>query len=112
MKRGDIVVSTLPGDKPRPVLVVQSNDIRQSGGVIVCPFTSGMEFRSPHRVFVAAGVVRGLAKDSVLMTERLQTVRRERCGNVVGELDIETMRMVDARLAYVLGLVDSTPEIR
>ena len=104
MKRCDVVIVALPGDKPRPALVLQSDELLQSASVIVCPFTSGLEFASPHRVVLEAGTLNGLKSASVLMTEKIQAIRRDRCGDVIGRLSDSDIAAVETRLAFVLGL--------
>lgn len=106
MRRRDVVIVAPPGDKPRPALVVQSDELAASGTVLICPFTSGLEFDAPHRVVVEATATNGLNGTSVLMTEKLQAIRRERFGQTIGALERAEMASVDAKLAFVLGLGD------
>ena len=104
MRRRDIVVVSLPGEKPRPAVVMQSDELAASHTVLVCPFTSGLEFASPHRVVVEPAPENGLKSASVLMTEKLQAVRRTRCGDVIGRLGDADMNAVGTKLNFVLGL--------
>lgn len=104
MRRCDVVIVALPGDKPRPALVLQSDELMQSASVIVCPFTSSLEFASPHRVVMEAATANGLKSASVLMTEKMQAIRREKCGDVIGHLTASEMLDVETQLAFVLGL--------
>jgi mRNA interferase MazF len=99
-----VIIVALPGDKPRPALVVQSDELTQSESVLVCPFTSGLEFASSHRVVLEPTDANGLRTASVLMTEKMQAVRREKCGQPVGALDLSEMTAINAQLAFVLGL--------
>ncbi|MBB5746476.1 type II toxin-antitoxin system PemK/MazF family toxin [Brevundimonas variabilis] len=104
MRRCDVVIVALPGDKPRPALVLQSDELLQSASVLVCPFTSGLEFASPHRVVLEPATANGLRSASVLMTEKMQAIRREKCGDVIGHLTASEMAVVEPQLAFVLGL--------
>jgi len=104
VKRRDVIIVALSGDKPRPAVVVQSDDLIDSGTVLICPFTSGLKFAAPHRVVVESTAANGLNSASVLMTEKLQAVRRDRCGPTVGTMDPSDMSAVNAKLAFALGL--------
>ena len=108
MKRGDIVTTVLPGDygKPRPAVVVQSDQLKDMGSVILCPFTSDLAPSGTIRVTVDPSTENGLKLTSSLMTDKISALPREKCGNVVGRLDETTMQRVDEALVFVLGLAD------
>lgn len=103
MKRRDVIIVALPGDKPRPALIVQSDRLTMSESVLVCPFTSGLNFSSPHRVVVLPDLSNGLDSASVLMTEKMQAIRRKKCGQVVGSVSISDMTAIETQLAFILG---------
>ena len=104
MQRRDVVIVALPGDKPRPALIVQSDELTQSESIVVCPFTSGLEFASSHRVVIHPTPANGLRSASVLMVEKIQAVRRDKCSRAIGALALEDMAAVEAQLAFILGL--------
>jgi mRNA interferase MazF len=104
VKRRDVIVVALPGDKPRPALIVQSDELTDSESIVVCPFTSGLEYASPHRVVIEPALANGLKAASVLMTEKLQAIRRDRCKQWIGSLNSTEMARINAQLAFVLGL--------
>ena len=104
MKRCDVIIAALPGDKPRPAVIVQVDALRQSSTVLVCPFTNGLEFDAEHRLVMEPDSENGLRSPSVLMIERLQAVSRSRCGAVVGRIGPAGMDEIAAKLAFVLGL--------
>lgn len=105
MRRSDVVVVALSGDKPRPALVVQADDLTNSETVLVCPLTSGLEFATSHRVVVEPTANNGLRAPSVLMTEKMKAVRRDKCGQPIGQLEVSDMAAVNAQIAFVLGLI-------
>lgn len=104
MKRRDVIIVALPGDKPRPAVVLQSDELSDSLTVLICPFTSGLDFASSHRVVVEATASNGLKSTSVVMTEKLQAVRRDKCSERIGCLATPDMAAINAQLAFVLGL--------
>lgn len=106
MKRGDIVTAVLPREhgKPRPALIVQSDELQGSTTVLVCPMTTGTEFNAPHRMQIEPSATNGLRDISLVMTDKLQANLRDRCGSVIGRLTERQMATVDASLAYILGI--------
>ena len=106
MKRGDIVIAAIAGDygKPRPYVVVQTNALAEMDSVILCPTTSDVRGASAIRVPLRTDAETGLRAPSEIMVEKLQTVRRNRISQVIGRLDDEAISLLDARLAFVLGL--------
>lgn len=104
MQRRDVIIVALSGDKPRPAVVVQADKLIQSETVLVCPFTSGLQFAAPHRVVVEPTETNGLKSPSVLMTEKMKAIRRDKCRQTIGRLDPLDMMAVNAQLAFVLGL--------
>ncbi len=107
-RRGDVVVVALPGDygKPRPAIVVQSDRLSAIPTVIVCPLTSELVEAALVRVTIAPGSGNGLRQPSQAMVDKLQAIRRERIGQVIGRLDDELLGQVNRALAYVTGLGD------
>ena len=104
MQRRDVIIVALPGDKPRPAVVLQSDELSDSLTILVCPFTSGLEFASSYRVVIEATASNGLKSASVVMTEKLQAVRRDKCSDRVGYLATPDMAAINTQLAFVLGL--------
>lgn len=107
MRRGDIVLTALPGDygKPRPAVVVQSNWLNQSdcSSVVVCPMTSFESDLSRIRIVLAPTAENGLSARSEVMVEKLAAVPVRRLRRVIGRLDAEHMRRLDRALLLVLG---------
>jgi mRNA interferase MazF len=106
VKRGDIVIAALPREvgKPRPALVVQADWLEGSTTVLVCPLTSDVDFRAPHRPELQPAPGNGLRETSLVMTDKLQSTARERCGAVIGSLGTIEMAPIEASMAFVLGL--------
>jgi mRNA interferase MazF len=107
LKRGDLIKAVLPGEygKPRPCLVVQSDRLAKLDSVILCPLTSDLATDGPTRFAVPAGGEGGLMVESLVMVDKVTAVSRSRCREPIGQLDTATMQQVDARLAFVIGLM-------
>jgi mRNA interferase MazF len=107
VRRGDIVLTVLPGDygKPRPAVVVQSDQLNEGdcSSVVVCPMTSFESDGSRIRIILTPTVQNGLSAQSEVMVEKLAAVPVRRLRRVIGRLDTEHMRLVDRALLLVLG---------
>lgn len=105
MRRGDIVAVAAPGDfgKPRPAVIIQSDNFSQSDTVIVALLTSTLTDAPLLRVLVAPTADNGLQLPSQIMADKVVTLRRSRIGQHIGHLDDETMVALNRTLALVLG---------
>ena len=106
MKRGDIVVVALPGDlgKPRPAVIVQSDDFSHTSAVTVVPITSHVLNGDVARVTVQPNVENGLREPSQLMTDKITTIPRTKVRQIVGVLDGPRMQQLSAHLTLFLGI--------
>lgn len=111
VKRGEIYyadLSPVVGSEQggiRPVLIVQ-NDIgnKHSPTVIAAAITSKKEkSRLPTHIPVTAQSC-GLSKDSVVLLEQVRTLDKRRLKERMGELDSNSMAMVNGALQVSLGL--------
>jgi mRNA interferase MazF len=106
--RGDVVVVAAPGDygKPRPAVVVQSNAIPDNhASVVICPMTSEL-VEADFRITIEPGPQTGLRVRSQVMADKPVTVRRERIGRRIGQLEGADMTRLNVALALVMGLAD------
>lgn len=105
MRRGDLVTVALPGDfgKPRPALIVQSDQFDQVGTLTVL-LVSGTLVDAPLiRPAVQPSSANGLREPSQIMVDKIMSVKRERIGETFGRLDDEAMLAVSRSLALFLG---------
>lgn len=89
----------------RPVLVVQ-NDAgnKYSPTTIVCAITSQINTaKLPTHVKLNADDTNNLKKDSVLLTEQVRTINKERLQDYIGHLDDFTMSKVRKALFTSFG---------
>jgi len=105
VRRGDLVPVAIPGDfgKPRPALVIQSDQFDATATVTVL-LLSGTLVEAPLiRVDVEPSQENGLRKRSQVMVDKAMTVRRDKLGEPFGHLDEAVMIAVNRSLALFLG---------
>lgn len=88
----------------RPCVILQ-NDIgnRYSGTTIIAPMTTKLKHRLPTHVQISTAD-KGLNLNSVIMTEQIRVVDKQRFGNFVCRLSKETMERVDKAIEISLAL--------
>lgn len=109
MRRGDVVIVSLPGDlgKPRPAVVVQANVLTDNlRTVLLCPISSFSSEPNLFRVAVESTLENGLRLPSEIMVEKLQAANRSKIDKVVGRLDDQTLRKLARSLLFTLSLID------
>jgi mRNA interferase MazF len=107
VKRGELVTVALPGDygKPRPAIVVQADLFNEThASVTVAPVTSTLVNAPLFRLAVEPSPGNGLRALSQVMVDKVMTVRRERIGASIGELEPEMLKRVNRALALWLGI--------
>lgn len=107
MRRGDLVTIALQGTygKPRPALVIQSDLFAEHPSVTILPVTSELRDTPLFRIQVNPDESNGLRKPSQVMADKVQTISREKIGDVFGHLAEEEMLAVSRVLAVFLGVV-------
>ena len=88
----------------RPALVVQ-NDVGNefSSTTIVAAVTTRRGRAYPFQVAIRADDS-GLPRDSIVKCEQIQTIAKDRLGQLMGRLDDESMSRVGYALSLSLGL--------
>ena len=107
VNRGDIVVSSSPGDfgKPRPALVVQSDLFNPThASVVICPITSHLLDAPLFRLTISPSRENGLKAESQIMVDKITAVRREHIAKKVGKINETEAASVDRALAIWLDL--------
>ena len=106
MKRGDIALVVLQGElgKPRPGVIVQSDELDALSSLIVCPMSSYIDAPNQMRPVVDPTAQNGLLVRTQIMTDKLNTLRRDRVRRVIGTLDPDARERLDSALLLVLGL--------
>ena len=109
LKRGDVVTVALQGDlgKPRPAVIVESDNIAPTEFVLVCPGTSHLIADiEPRRVTVQPNQANGLRVQTQFQADKLAVVHRTKCRQILGRLDEDSIAEISLRMMLVLGLVD------
>jgi mRNA interferase MazF len=104
VRRGSVVIFRLPGDKARPAVVVRSDLLSDLSYATLLPITSELREDISMRVDIAPTLENGLHTASQVMVDWPQTVRLAVMGEVIGRLDIATMRAITRQMAVVLGI--------
>jgi len=106
MRRGDLVTVALPGDfgKPRPALIIQSDQFDGTGSVTVL-LVSGTLVDAPLiRLTVQPTEGNGLRKPSQIMIDKAMTVRRDKLAEPFGRIDDEMIVSINRSLALFFGI--------
>lgn len=107
MRRGSIVTIALQGDfgKPRPALVLQSDVFNDIHATITVALISSSPVQAPiFRLDVTPNKQNGLSKESQIQIDKIMSIRKERIGAVIGEIDDSILVRVNRALALWLGL--------
>ena len=90
--------------KPRPALVIQSDQFDQTGTVTVL-LVSGTLVDAPLiRTTIESTPANGLKKRSQVMVDKAMSVKRDKIGAVIGQLDPEALLAVTRALAVFLAI--------
>lgn len=105
MRRGDLVTVAMQGDfgKPRPALVIQSDQFDAHATVTVLLLTSTLIEAPLFRLTVTPTPDNGLERPSQIMVDKAMTVKQDKMGAVFGRIDDSTMVSVNRALALFLG---------
>lgn len=106
MRRGDFVTIAMQGDfgKPRPALVIQSEQFDEHPTVTVLPVTSTLIAAPLLRITVKPDTGNGLKKPSQVMLDKAMTVKRDKLGPAFGRIGVDSMLEIERCLAVFLGI--------
>ena len=89
--------------KPRPSLVIQSDQFATTATVTVLLVSSTLVEAPLIRLTVKPSASNGLRERSQVMVDKAMTVRRVKLGERLGRLDNDALVAVDRALALFLG---------
>jgi mRNA interferase MazF len=106
MNRGDFVTIAMQGDfgKPRPALVIQSEQFNEDATVTVLLVSSALVDAPLFRVTVQPDKINNMQKSSQVMVDKAMTVKRDKLGAAFGSASDEVMLEVGRCLAVFLGI--------
>jgi mRNA interferase MazF len=105
--RGDVVVSSSPGDfgKPRPAVVVQSDLFNPThSSIVICPITSHLVDAPLFRLSISPSRENGLKTESQIMVDNITAVRREHIAKKIGRINEVEATSVERALAIWLEI--------
>lgn len=113
LRRGAIVTASIgdPSGKPRPFLVLRSDQFAAHNLVTLLAFTTSMVNAPTLRVTVAPTPGNELQQPSQAMIDHIQSVRLSRIGQIIGQLGDAELRMIESAVAVYLGFADSTKKV-
>ena len=106
MKRGEVWTQSGGSGyarKPRPVLIVQSDQLQNTESIIICLFTSHEGNALSSRLPFGPTELNGLQEDSDLMVDKIMTVARTKLGRKIGAITDEEIGRVEEAILFVLG---------
>ncbi|MGI4857061.1 MAG: type II toxin-antitoxin system PemK/MazF family toxin [Janthinobacterium lividum] len=106
MRRGSIVAVAIQGDfgEGHPALVVQSDLFSGHPSVSVLLLSSEIVDAPLIRTKVQPSERNGLRVPSQIAADRMFTLRREKVGDVMGQIEEEIMNAVNRTMLVFLGL--------
>jgi len=108
LRRGQIVLVAEKGDysgKLRPAVIVQrQSTLADSTGVTLCGLTSRIAATEPMRVLLTPGDGVGIDRPSMVMVDKILTIRRDSVKAVVGDVPPVKLREIEAALRRWLDL--------
>ena len=107
MKRGNVVTVAIQGDfgKPRLALVLQSDVFSDIHATVTVALISSEIVQAPiFRLDVEPNEANGLTRPSQVQIDKIMSIRIEKIGAVIGELNDVMMVRVNRALALWLGL--------
>ena len=107
MNRGNVVTIATQGDfgKPRPALVIQADAFNDTHATVTVLLVSSELVNAPlFRIEVEPDHGNGLNKPCQIQIDKAMTIKREKIGAVIGQLDDATMLRVNRALAVWMGL--------
>jgi mRNA interferase MazF len=110
VRRGDLAIIVAPGDhgKPRPAVIVQSDELEDVDSVMVALISTRQMNAPLYRLSVAAATGTGLEEASDVIVEKVMAIPRRKIGPVIGRLSDADLLVLNRMLAFALGLGDST----
>ena len=107
MKRGNVVTVAIQGDfgKPRPAVVLQSDVFSDIHATVTVALISSEIVQAPiFRLDIEPNETNGLSRPSQVQIDKIMSIRSEKIGSVIGELNDVMMVRVNRALALWLGL--------
>ena len=109
MKRGEIWTISGGADyvgKPRPAIIIQSDNFDSTPSITVCPLTTAAIKTVYARFAIDPSAANGLEAASHAMVDKISTIPKAKSGRRIGQLDTEDILRLNGAIALFLGLAD------
>jgi len=109
VKRGEIWTIAGGADyagKPRPAIIIQSDQFDATPSITVCPLTGTPVDAAPARFAIAPSENNGLQISSHVMVDKIATIPKSKAGRRIGELDSDDVQLLNQHIAVFLGLAE------
>lgn len=109
MTRGDVWTASGGQDyasKPRPVVIVQSDNFDAVASITVCPFTTDPSNIPMLRVAIQPSPENGLGEASQIMVDKVTTLPKTKLGKRIGRLTDHDMTRLSRAIIVFLKLAD------
>ncbi len=106
MRRGELRTAATGhgfGSKPRPVLILQAEEYRDSGLILTAGITGQLALGSRLRPRLLPTPGNGLRKESDVMVDLILPVPHDKFDKLIGMLDAADMIRVENALLIILG---------
>jgi len=106
MMRGSLVTIAAQGDfgKPRPALVIQSDQFSATASLTVLPLRSDLVEAPLLRVYLDPTPENGLERRSQVMVDKPFTLELSRVGSRIGQVEATKLLEVERCLAVFVGI--------
>jgi mRNA interferase MazF len=107
MTRGEIWTVAGGGtyaDKPRPAVILQSDQFVTQRSITICPFTTDPSDAPLVRIAIEPSASNGLREPSRVMVDKIMTVARTKLGKRIGRLRDDEMLQLGRAIVVFLGL--------
>jgi mRNA interferase MazF len=109
LKRGEIWTISGGADyvgKPRPAIIIQSDNFDRTPSVTVCPLTTAAIKTVYARFTINPSTVNGLEAGSHAMVDKISTIPKTKSGRRIGQLDADDILRLNNAIVLFLGLAD------
>jgi mRNA interferase MazF len=109
LKRGEIWTIAGGADyvgKPRPAIIVQSDQFDATLSIVVCPLTGTDADAEPARFAIAPSQRNGLRARSYVMVDKISSIPKTKVGHRIGQLDANDVVLLNQHVILFLGLAE------
>lgn len=92
--------------KPRPAIVIQSDQFDATPSITVCPLTGTPVDNVYARFTIAPSAKNGLQISSRAMVDKIATIPKSKAGRRIGELDSDDVQLLNQHVAVLLELAE------